>query len=345
MKVDHFRFLLLAVAAAAVGLLSSSVAGAVPGDGSLEDRARAEQFVVLYSAMSSQDTDRLARRFMARYPIALRVLRVESSQLPAKIAIAARAGTPEADVEISPGFQTDQLKRNGLLDTYAVPETHDFTAGAFDTEGFWSAAYLNTDTIVYNTDRLRAAGLRPPTSWSDLARPEWRGKVALFNGSYEWYATMRKTLGQAYADRLMQALAANQPAMVATHQLALNMTAAGEYAAAMNVYGYDVERLRRQGQPVALVNAAPTVGEINAVAIVKSAPHPNGARLFERWLLSRETQTFVATSLGRVSGRKDVKSNPTIWNSKMRIVITNPAESTDYSDDVKIFDQTFGIGK
>jgi iron(III) transport system substrate-binding protein len=329
--------------ALAVTLMSLRSAPAAPGDGGLEDRARAEGTVVLYSAMSSQDTDALAQRFMARYPIALRVLRVESSQLPAKLAIAARGGQTEADVEIAPGFQTDQLKRNGFLDAYAVPEARDFTAGTVDPDTYWAAAYLNTDAIVLNTDRLKAAGLKLPASWADLARPEWRGKVALFNGSYEWYATMRKALGAAYADRLMQAFAANGTVMVATHQLALNMTAAGEYAAALNVYGYDVARLQKQGQPVALVNAPPTVGEINAVAIVRSAPHPNAARLFERWLLSRETQTFVVGSLGRISGRKDVRSDPAIWNPKMRIVITNPAESVGYADDVKAFDTVFGI--
>jgi len=186
--------------------------------------------------------------------------------------------------------------------------------------------------------------LKPPASWADLARPEWRGKFALFNGSYEWFATMHRALGDANGDRLMQALAANQPVMIATHQLALNMTAAGEYAAALNVYGYDVERLRKQGQPVALVNAVPTVGEINAVALVKGAPHPNAARFFERWLLSRDTQEFIVTALGRVSGRKDVKSDEAIWNPRMRIVITNPSDSANYAAYVRAFDQTFGIG-
>jgi iron(III) transport system substrate-binding protein len=331
------------VLASGFALARPPAVAATAGD-VLEDRARAEGTLTLYSAMSTQDTTSLVQRFMARYPIQVRVLRVESSQLPAKIAIAAKAGQPDADVEIAPGFQTDALERNGLLDPYPVPEDRDFTAGTFDPNGYWSAAYLNTDTIAYNPDRLKAMGVKPPTSWADLARPEWRGKVALFNGSYEWFATMRKALGAAYADRLMAALAANAPVMVATHQLALNMTAAGEYAAAMNVYGYDVDRLAKLGQPVALVNAAPTVGEINAVAIVKSAPHPDAARFFVRWLLSRDTQRFVVGSLGRISARKDVKSNETIWNKTMRIVITNPADSGDYADDVRRFNQTFGIG-
>lgn len=334
----------IALLAAVCSLLASRAANAANIDAGLVNRAKAEQTLVLYSAMSTQDTDALAKSFEARYPIGVHVLRLESSQLPAKLMIAAQAGHSEADVEISPGFQTDQLRRAGLLEPYTLPETSDFVAGSFDPAGFWSAAYLNTDTIAYNTARLKAAGLAPPTSWADLARPAWRGKFALFNGSYEWFATLKKAYGSPAGDRLMAALAANQPVMVASHQLALTMTSAGEYVAAINVYGYDVDRLAHQGQPVALVNAPPTVGEINAIAIVKSAPHPNAARLFERWLLSRDTQAFVVSKLGRISGRKDLKSNPVIWNAKMRIIITNPADSVKYADDVRAFNTTFGTG-
>jgi iron(III) transport system substrate-binding protein len=333
------------LALAAAACVWSSASAATTMDAGLVARAKTEGAVTLYSAMSSQDTDTLVKRFEATYPIVVHVLRVESSQLPAKLAIAARGGTPDADVEIAPGFQTDQLKKAGLLAMFAVPEDHDFTAGTFDPDGYWSAAYLNTDVLVYNTQRLKELGLKAPTSWVDLARPEWRGKFALFNGSYEWFATMKKYFGASYGDRLFAALAANAPVMVSTHQLALTMTAAGEYAAALNVYGYDVDRLAHQGQPIALVNAEPTVGEINAIAIVKSAPHPNAARLFERWLLSRDAQAFVVSALGRVSGRKDVKSNPTIWNPKMRIVITNPSDSGNYTDFVHAFNATFGISQ
>ena len=333
-----------ALLVAVCSFLTMRAAYAASLDAGLESRAKAEQTVVLYSAMSTQDTDALAKRFEARYPISVHVLRLESSALPAKIMIAARGGQTEADIEISPGFQTDQLRRAGLIDPFNVPETTNFVAGSFDPSGYWSAAYLNTDTIVYNTARLKAAGLAPPASWADLARPAWRGKFALFNGSYEWFATIKKAYGTPAGDQLMAALAANQPVMVATHQLALTMTSAGEYAAAINVYGYDVDRLQHQGQPIALVNAPPTVGEINAIAIVKSAPHPNAARLFERWLLSRDTQEFVVGKLGRISGRKDIKSNPAIWNAKMRIIITNPADSEKYADYVRTFNTTFGTG-
>ena len=57
------------------------------------------------------------------------------------------------------------------------------TAGTFDRDGYWSSAFINTDTLAYNPTLLKAARLRPPESWVDFTKPEWSGKFALFSGS------------------------------------------------------------------------------------------------------------------------------------------------------------------
>jgi ABC-type Fe3+ transport system substrate-binding protein len=153
---------------------------------------------------------------------------------------------------------------------------------------------------------------------------------------------MRRALGDAAADKLMRALAANDPQLVASHQLASNLTAAGEYTAAVNAFAYDAQRARRAGQPLAFVNAAPTVAEINAVALAQNAPHPAAARAFTRWLLSHDTQAWIAGTLGRISGRKDVRNDPALWNARMRIAISAPDPAT-YAADVRQFKSIFGL--
>lgn len=298
--------------------------------------------VVLYSAMSAEDTNVVVMRFEAETGMHVDVLRLASDELPAKILTEQRAGRFAADVEIAHGFQTDQLKRAGLLAPYRPPEASDFIRGTVDPDGYWVTAHMNTDVIAYNPARIKAAGLSPPSSWADLTRPQWRAQMALFKASYEWYAAMKRALGPA-ADRLMEGLAANQTQIVASHQLALNLTAAGEYLVALNVYGYDANRLKHSGAPIEFVNAAPTVAEINAVAIVKNAPHPAAARVLERWLLSRKTQTWFVAALGRISGRKDVKNDPAVWNPSIAAAISDPADGVNYAEDVRAFNALFGI--
>jgi iron(III) transport system substrate-binding protein len=272
----------------------------------------------------------------------VQTLRLESDQLPARVLLEQRGGHSEVDAVVTPTLQIAQLRSAGLLVRGELPDRSAFLPGTFDPDGYWTSVLMNTDTIVYNPAKLRAARLPVPATWDDLTRPAWRGQFALYAGSYEWYGAMRRALGPDAADRLMRALAANQPRLVASHQLASNLTAAGEYTAAVNAFAYDAQRAQRAGQPLAFVNVAPTVAEINAIALAQGAPHPAAARAFARWLLSRPTQTWIVSALGRVSARKDVRNDAAIWNGRMRIAISAPDPVT-YAADVRTFKAIFGL--
>jgi hypothetical protein len=49
--------------------------------------------------------------------------------------------------------------------------------------------------------------------------------------------------------------------------------------------------------------------------------------------------------IGRVSGRKDVQSDEMIWNPKLHIIVGNPSDSVNYTENARAFNQTFGIGQ
>jgi iron(III) transport system substrate-binding protein len=317
-------------------------------DRDLVAKAQAEGTVSIYIALASEDIAKVVNRFDSDYPgIKLQALRLESDQVPAKITIEQRSGHYDVDAEMAPGYQTDQLKRAGYLLSLRIPEDRDFRPGYADPEGYWRVVLMNTDAIIYNTDKVKALGIEPPKGWNDFTKPQWRGRFALFNGSYEWYSAMHHALGEAAADRLMRGLAANHPALVGSHQLAVTMTDAGEYAGGVNIYAYNAARLMRSGSHVALVNPDPVIGETECIALLKNAPHPNAAKLFLRWFLSHDTQAWMAQTnvIGRISGRKDVQSDPMIWNPKLNIVLSNPSDSTHYTDEVRSFNQVFGIAQ
>lgn len=317
-------------------------------DRDLVAKAQAEGTVSIYIALASEDIAKVVNRFQSDYPgIKLQALRLESDQVPAKITIEQRSGHYDVDAELAPGYQTDQLKRAGDLLSLRVPEDRGFRPGYVDPDGYWRVVFMNTDAVIYNTDKIKALGLSAPKRWNDFTKPEWRGKFALFNGSYEWYAAMHRALGDAAADRLMHGLAANQPALVGSHQLAVTMTGAGEYAAGVNIYGYNAARLMRSGNHVALLNPDPVIGETECIALLKNAPHPDAAKLFLRWFLSPQIQAWMAqtTVIGRVSGRTDVQNDPMIWSPKLHIVLSNPSDSANYTDQVHSFNQVFGIAQ
>ena len=256
-------------------------------DPQLLAKARSEGSVTLYGSMTAPRMQAMAARFGQQTGIHVDTLRLESNVLPSRLAIEARAGTFHADVVDEHGFQIDLLKRQNLLTRYALPANAELTAGTFDRDGYWSSVFINTDTLAYNPTLLKAARLRPPQSWIDFTKPEWRGKFALFSGSYEWYAALVKALGKDKADAYMRAFAANGVHMVNSHQLAETMLESGEYTGAINTYGYSMAQDQAKGLSVVEVNPLPTVIELHGVGIVAGAPHPNAARVFEEWMLSR----------------------------------------------------------
>ncbi len=341
-SVRRLVTLALAGLVAFVPFAPVAAADAVDPDAALVTAAKREGSVVLYGSMTAGQMAPFVARFQATYGIRVETLRMESNVIPSRMMIEARAGASKADVVDVPGFQMDLLKREHLLETVAVPETASMRPGTFDRDGTWKALFLNTETIAYNPKALAAAHLAPPKTWSDFTKPEWRGRFALFSGSYAWYAAMLHAFGKEKGEALARALAANGAKMVNSHQLAENLLVAGEYVGAVNTYGYDVVREQRDGGAVN-VNPDPTVVEIHAIAVAAKGPHPNAARLFLRWALGRDDQSWIAATLGRVSARTDVKNDPAIWNTHVHYVYSDPADSVEYADYAKAFNAIFGV--
>ncbi len=314
-------------------------------DDELIAAAKKEGTVVLYGSMTLPQMTALAERFRARYGIAVRTLRMESQELPARMITEERSGRYEADVVDEPGFQTDQLKRQGMLVQYRPPENAALIKGTVDPDGYWTSIFLNTEAIAYNPKKLQEFGLKPPTGWWDFTKPQWRGRFGIFVGSYEWYAAMKRKYGERGGNDLMKALAANQPRLLNTHAVGVTMVAAGDLAGVPNIYAYQAEQERRKGAAIAIVNPDPTIVELHCVGIVKNAPHPNAARLLERWMLSKETQDWIASlnGLGRIAARKDADNDPMIWNNRIKYMISDPAMSVNYAQDAAAFNAIFGI--
>lgn len=343
-KNAGMRFLAVLFALALLGGAGAQAATS-GADDTLIAAAKKEGAVVLYGSMTLPQMTALADRFHAQYGIAVKTLRMESQELPARMITEERSGRYEADVVDEPGFQTDQLKRQGMLVQYRPPENETLIKGTVDPEGYWTSIFLNTEAIAYNPKKLQEYGLKIPAAWSDFAKPEWRGHFGIFVGSYEWYAAMKKKYGEDGGNRLMKALAANQPRMLNTHVIGITMTVTGDLAGVPNIYAYQAEQERRKGGAIAIVNPDPTVVELHCVGIVKNAPHPNAGRLLERWMLSKETQNWVASlnGLGRVAARKDAENDPMIWNPRVKYLISDPATSGNYAQDATAFNAIFGI--
>src|SRR5258705_12763399 len=99
-----------------------------------------------------------------------------SVQTMAKLrAAGARA---EFDVAYMDSQIVKQAKAEGLLqplETAKIEHWNDLYDASRDKDGHWVSMMFAGTIITYNTNLVKTA----PTSWADLWKPEWKGKLAI----------------------------------------------------------------------------------------------------------------------------------------------------------------------
>jgi ABC-type Fe3+ transport system substrate-binding protein len=144
-------------------------------------------------------------------------------------------------------------------------------------------------TIGFTYNKARAPSV--PERLSDLLKPEWKGKIGTtpFAAGFEQIAA-----SEAWGPQKTLAFANAFSAQVAGFMLCqeADRVASGEFAAfAMDCGGGNMLRAIRRGAPMVrvLVPEVPLISYFY-LAVPKNAAHPNAAKLFITYALSRKGQ-------------------------------------------------------
>jgi iron(III) transport system substrate-binding protein len=269
------------------------------------EAARSEREVVWYTAMNTPETEPFRKLFLKRYPfLQLTILRQPAEKVRTRILTEARAGRFLWDIVSFNLLDMNALDREGLLASYASPETRTgFPDGAVDPRGHWAAVYVRQYVVGYNTRAVPAA--EAPKSWQDLLEPKWKAKFAMDEDESEWYGAMLDYLGRERGLAFMRALAQQEPQLRRGHSLLSRLLVAGDFPLAL-VHAAEMEQAKRTGAPVDWVRTLdPVVTSPSQVAISARSPHPNSARLLVDLLLSAEGQKLLRER-SRVPVRNDL---------------------------------------
>ena len=98
---------------------------------------------------------------------------------------------------------------------------------------------------------------------------------------------------------------------------------------------------KKAGAPLEWVPVEPVVAKLHPVAITAQAPHPNAAKLFADYLLSKEGQTTLR-DLGNHPSRPDVESAITRFKG-IKLIPSDPREAENYTNLVTLYKSVFGI--
>jgi ABC-type Fe3+ transport system substrate-binding protein len=307
------------------------------------DAARREGSVVWYTTTEATTVDVLAQRFAQLYPgIAVKTLRLSTAELTPRVITEQHGSLFNADLVSGDESQLSLLVTAGALQPYRSPAADRFIAGSVEPNGAWTSLYQDTTVIAWNTERLRADGLRAPATISDLARPEYRGRVGINENALSWYLGL-VSLDARNRD-LVRALGANQPFLTASHTATMTQLVTGEFDATPTVYGYLAAHEKATGAPIAFVNPVPALVTLVPIALAKNAPHPNAARLFLDFLLSREGQRLIVATTGRSSSRADVPGDRRVFDAKRPFVVVHPpADAAAFAAAQRAFRTDLGL--
>ncbi len=290
--------------------------------------ARREGVVRLYGPTGGPDVQEvLTKTFENTYPgITVEALFLPQAQETAQVIAERTAGRYLVDVFV--GGTTGMvvtLKQAGamapLRPALLLPEIVDernWFEGKFwyadSAEPYTTLMFLGVvQPLVINT-RLVEPGQF--TSWWDLLDPKWKGKMVATDirntgpgGVLSRFAYKAPDLGPTFLDRLFSETALT---LSNDQRQIMDWLAEGRFSIALFVSSIEPMVAAKQGLPVTAVPAGlfkegSVIGPENgALGLADSAPHPNAAKLFINWLLSRDGQAAWQKAVGHPSLRTDV---------------------------------------
>lgn len=277
-------------------------------DQAILEQAKKEGQLVFYSGIFESEARALISRFEQRYPfIKTTLYRAGGVSLVSRIQNETRAGSHLWDVFNSAGLEGFVLLEQGYFAKYISPEARYFGEGFRDADGFWTTMYASPYIATYNTRMVSAKDV--PKDYFDLLDPRWTDKLALDPDDIEWYANLKKIWGEERARNFFSGLAKQKIVIRRGRALQTDLLAAGEIAVLVNNYHHIAVRVKTRGGPVEWLALDPVITAVGPLAINRLAPHPNAAKVFVDFCLSKEGQQILVQQ-GRTSGRLDVNLNP-----------------------------------
>ncbi len=216
--------------------------------------------------------------------------------------------------------QAYEAKREGFLDPIRpllLPEIADnskWIGGLdglfFDREKIYMPAYSFTvqKTTAVNRDFIKEAELR---SSEQLLNPKFRGRIVMQTPAGGATFSSLGNMAFMYGEKFVRDLLARQNIVVTDDKRQqTEWVVRGKYPIAIGFNETQLMPFVKQGLGKNVVKLEdkmiPVATGLGCVALLKDAPHPNAARVYINWLLSKKTQTRLSANVRINSSRTDV---------------------------------------
>lgn len=265
---------------------------------SLLQKAKAEGRVAYYANITAIEP--IMALFSSDTGIKGEYTRIASPKFVATTITEFEANRLSADVVQAPIPVIDILKARGILARYRSPAAANYPEWTRkdDRLQVFGIEYVG---LIYNKEKVKAADA--PRRYQDLADPKWRNQIVMANpanhpSTISWLIGLKETVFKSEAEwmKFVRGLAANQPMFVASFGPTPAPVESGEKLIAISMPKYIITK-----SPAPLDWARleqPLLGTPRAIAITSKAPHPNAARVFVDYWLSKKSMEVLAKAVG-----------------------------------------------
>jgi iron(III) transport system substrate-binding protein len=261
-------------------------------------KAKAEGKVNLYANITAIEP--LIEQFSATQGLEGIYTRISTSKYLATVLTEYDAGKLKADVLQGPLPILQTLKEKGVLAPYRSPSSAGYPdwALADDTIIQFGIEYV---APIYNKDLVKPEDV--PKRYQDLTDPKWYDKIvmpdpATHATTISWLVGLKESNVFASEQDWMQfvkGLAANKPMFVKSFGPSPAPVESGEKLLAISMPKYIITKAPA---PLDWAHVSPLLGSPRGIALASKAPHPEAAKVFIDYWLSRDAMQLLADKVG-----------------------------------------------
>ena len=273
----------------------------------------------------------MIRKFNERYPF-IKVVFTSQGAVPLlgrfNAENASHHGVGDCFLLSSP-HDAEVARRNAALSQFRISQDAAFPSAA-KFSGYWYGWQQEIATTVFRRGALNPDELRLIQSYQGLADPRFKGRLGAANVTTGTSAVQCYQLQNHVDPRIWKGLAANKPMIKPGSPLLLDGLLRGEYDVALFMGESTAANAAKSGAPVGFLFSAPAVQGYVASVISAAAPHPNAAKLWQDWALSKEGQEHWLTVSAGYSPRSDLQAGP--WYARQPWFYNGKHIDIDWND-------------
>ena len=242
----------------------------------------------------------MKQEFEAKYGITVNYVRMSSGEALARLQ--AEKDNPQFDIWWGgpvDGFVA--AKEAGVIVQYNSPNMKNLIDQKLykDADNYWAGIYVGTLGFCTNKDWLAAnPGVKPPESWDDLLKPEYKGQIMVAHPStsgtsYTALATVLQIRGEDAGWEYIKQYAGQVAQFTKSGAAPAKFVGQGE-AGVCVVFSHDIiHEIDDNAAPLILSFPKEGTGyEIGGMGIIKGAKHLDAAKKWFDWALTAAAQAL-----------------------------------------------------